>query len=310
MNSDSRRHPYATQAYADTLRHVGRPFDVPEWETNVIVRPFGEGWSDAMGTYPLCCPGRTADIQGGLRRLEEQGLLSATLVVDGLTGPALPEMTKHFRLHRPYKTHYLVDPAVGGYQPSRHHAQEIRRAARHDLELRSVPFADILSDWTVLYEHLGDRHAVGEVQRFSSNSFEALGRCGGVHAVAAFRDRRLLCCHLWIEHEDIVWSHLAASSPEGYETGAAYLVYDTSLRHFAGRLVNLGGPAGRVDDPADGLARFKSGFSNRTTASYLLGAVLDDAAYGELCADKAEASDYFPAYRRGPPPETRRDHLR
>jgi hypothetical protein len=308
MTLGGARHPYGTQAYAETLRHVGTPLDVPEWGSNVIVRTIDSRRADAMGTYPLCCLDEAADVGAGLERLRGHSLLTATLVVDGLSGPRPEDIAPHFDLHRAYKTHYLVDPSIGPYRPTRHHAQEIRRAARRDLDVRFVPFVDILGPWCTLYAHLVERRAVGALQQFPAEAFHALCRCDGLHAVAAFLQEELVCCHLWIEHGNTVWSHLAASSPEGYDTGAAYLVYDVALRRFAGRLVSLGGSAGQVDVADDGLARFKSGFSNTTGTSYLLGTVLDRLEYAAVCSDSANVGSYFPAYRGKPLQEAPGDH--
>ena len=61
-------------------------------------------------------------------------------------------------------------------------------------------------------------------------------------------------------------------------------------------MINFGGGAGTGDDPADGLVRFKKGFSNSVEPSYLFTAVLDDDAYRALSADRAGTA-FFPAYR-------------
>ena len=75
-------------------------------------------------------------------------------------------------------------------------------------------------------------------------------------------------------------------------------MHDYSIRRFHDRVVDMGGNAGPADSVADGLARFKSGFANRTSTAYLVGAVLAPAEYRRLCeANDAADADYFPAYR-------------
>jgi hypothetical protein len=202
-----------------------------------------------------------------------------------------------FKVARPLKTHYLVDPAAGAYQPSRHHRYEIRRAAQRGVEVRSVALHDILGEWSALYAELIALRGITGVQRFGPASFAALADCEGVSATAAFMGTELVSCHLWVKHGSVVWSHLAASSARGYANGATYAVYDWALRAFAGHVVNLGGAAGH-DDGVSGLARFKSGFSNRVHQSWLLGQPLDVDAYARLCnARNRTPTDYFPAYR-------------
>jgi hypothetical protein len=95
-------------------------------------------------------------------------------------------------------------------------------------------------------------------------------------------------------------SHLAASSEAGYRNGAAYALNALAIEALTDcDLVNFGGGAGAVDDPADGLVRFKKGFSNRITDSWLCGAVLDAEAYRVLSAGRAD-DGFFPAYRGKP----------
>jgi hypothetical protein len=103
--------------------------------------------------------------------------------------------------------------------------------------------------------------------------------------------------HLFVEHEGVAYSHLAAFSELGYRLRAGYALNDAAIDHFRGRrLIEFGGGAGPADDPQDGLIRFKRGFTNRAEAFQLCGKILDGGAYAQLAAGAA-ASDYFPAYR-------------
>src|SRR5205823_2034386 len=113
-------------------------------------------------------------------------------------------------------------------------------------------------------------------------------------------DGALVSAHIWVSDGQRVHSHLAASSTEGYAAGAAYAVYDASIRHFSrSELLNFGGGAGNRDDPNDGLASFKRHFSNATAPAYICGEILDEARYGKLVERSGAAADeaFFPAYR-------------
>ena len=61
---------------------------------------------------------------------------------------------------------------------------------------------------------------------------------------------------------------------------------------------DLGGAAGRGDDPSDGLAHFKRGWSTGTRPVYVCGRVLQSDVYCELSADD-DGPAYFPRYRAG-----------
>lgn len=295
---DAQVHPYATLAYANTLAHAGRPYHVQEWQSYVIQRDCTPHAADATGPYPLTCIAPGSAIGEGLERLRLAGMVSVTLVVDDLVGPPRAALAATFPLVRPFKTHYLVDASSGPYQPTAHHRHEIRRAAQRGVEVRIVALPDVLESWTALYESLIVRHRITGIQRFTGVSFAALVQCRGLTTVAAFIGQEMVSCHLWFEHDGYVWSHLAVSSERGYLNGAAYLVYDHSIRHFAGQVVNLGGAAGTGDAAGDGLARFKAGFANRTHGALLCGAVLDQVTYDALSAERGTImSEYFPAYR-------------
>lgn len=291
-------HPYATLAYANTQKHIGQPLYVPAWRTHVIVRSGDAQVRDAVGPYPLACLAQESDLVRGLEWLRDAGMVSVVLVVDTLTGPPLASFKEAFPITRIFKPHYLVDPDAGAYAPSKHHCYELRRADRRKVETRPTPLREILGQWTALYDELIARHRVTGIQRFSRESFEALADCEGVSAVGAFIDGELCSCHIWVQWRGRVWSHLAATNALGYANGAAYAVYDWSIRHYSGQLINLGGAAGIGSAEDDGLAKFKAGFANRQHPSHLCGAILDAATYHALCAERGiRESDYFPAYR-------------
>jgi hypothetical protein len=292
-------HPYATLAYAKTLAHVGRPVSVPAWRTCVLARDWQNQAEDVLGPYPITCLGADSDLATGLEDLRRAGFVSVTLVVDGLFGPPIGQLQNAFTVARPFKTHYLVDQSAGQYRPSRHHSYEIRRAVQRGVETRIVPLRLILDAWTALYQGLICRHRITGVQRFTRESFEALAACESLTAIAAYIGTELVACHLWFQHDALVWSHLAASNARGYASGAAYAVCDHSIRNFSGHLINLGGSAGIGASGDDGLARFKAGFATQSHTAYLIGSVLDAAKYAALCATLSgpSAHDYFPAYR-------------
>jgi hypothetical protein len=65
-------------------------------------------------------------------------------------------------------------------------------------------------------------------------------------------------------------------------------------------VLDLGAGAGLINDPADGLSRFKRGWSTRTQTAYLCGRIFDAASYHALSEARGLAgAAYFPAYRAG-----------
>ncbi len=95
-----------------------------------------------------------------------------------------------------------------------------------------------------------------------------------------------------------MYYHLGASRPEGKQAKASFALFDLALRDAASEgltLASLGGAAGIDDDPSDGLAFFKRGWSTHSVVARLGGRVVDRDAYDSL----GGAPDYFPAYRGG-----------
>ena len=290
-------HPYASASYAAGLVHVGEALAVPEWGGCVLARstPDGRG-RDATGPYPLTVISPGADIAAGLARMRDAGLASVVLVVDDRLRPSLEALSAAFDFVRPFKTHYLHDRSLGPLAYAKHHRYETRRAHAR-VEAREIALADHLPAWAQLYAALAARHGMGGLHAFPAAHHEALARLPGLRAVGAFVEDRLVAAHLFVTHHGYAVSHLAASAPEGYETGAAYAVNDAAIAALTDcQVINFGGGAGFADDPGDGLVRFKKGFCNTTAPSYLCGKVLDPISYRAMSAGFAEGG-FFPAYR-------------
>ncbi|HEX7886861.1 MAG TPA: hypothetical protein VF474_12870 [Phenylobacterium sp.] len=293
-------HPYATDAYARSLGHVGRPFAVPEWGCEVLLRDTPCGTRrDAVGTYPLAALDPAADLPGGLERLRAAGLVSVVLVTDDRLRPPLEDLQQAFGAVRRFKAHFLYDRTLGPQAYDKHHRYEIRRATGR-VEAREIVLAEHLASWEALYGELSARHALGGLHAFPLAHHAALARLPGLRAFGAFMEGGLVSAHLFVTDAGYAVSHLAASSPEGYRNGAAYAVNALAVEALTDcGVINFGGGAGAGEDPADGLIRFKKGFSNRIAASWLCGAVLDADAYQALSAG-AEDNGFFPAYRGKP----------
>lgn len=292
-------HPYATGAYAQSLSYWGRPLEVPEWKTWVIVREVEPGIYDAAGTYPIAVLAENADIQGGLERLKSHDLVSVTLVLDDFNRPPVQDLEQSFSVTRPFKSHYIYRRALGELSYGRHHRYELRRA----LQVVNVDELDLqknAADWYALYSTLTERHGLTGVHAFPREYHSAMASLDGMKAIGAWVNGELVSCHIWVEFDGHVHSHLAASSALGYSSRAAYGVNNKALEFFGNaNVINFGGGAGMASDLSDGLAKFKHGFSNDTAQSYICGAVLDPNRYEELVTRRSinPATTFFPAYR-------------
>jgi len=293
----SDRHPYGTLAYARALAD-GQGWataDLPEWGTSLLLRPIAAGGRDATGPYPRTPLAPDAELAAGRERLRDLGLVAAVLVPDPLASPDPARLAAAFEIVRPFKTHLLIDRAKG-YQPSKHHRDDIRRAHRRcRVELK--PLEAHLDAWRDLYGGLARRHGIDGLAAFPDPYFPMLARTPAFVAFVAYVGEAVAGMTLWFEHAGVAVSHLAAANDLGYANGANYALNDAAIAHFGGAgIVDLGGGAGLADDPADGLAQFKRGFANAEVVAQLCGAVLDEDRYAALCAGRS-ATSYFPAYR-------------
>jgi hypothetical protein len=115
------------------------------------------------------------------------------------------------------------------------------------------------------------------------------------------RDGELLGAHLWYQQENVVYSHLAASTEQGYELNCSYAIYSAMIEYFRSKVqwVDLGAGAGTTARQ-DGLSRFKAGWSNSTRPAYFCGRILNPERYDALTRELSpNATNYFPAYRSG-----------
>lgn len=289
-------HPYASHAYALSLAHIGEPLAVPEWGGCVLTRPTPQGARrDATGPYPLTAISPKADIAAGVERLRAAGLVSVVLVADDRLRPSMDAMEDGFDFARPFKSHFLFDRHLGPLELGKHHRYELRRAQER-VQAREIVLAEHLAAWRDLYGQLAARHGLEGLHAFPAAHHEALAALPGLRAFGAFVDEQLVSAHLFVTHDGYGVSHLAASAPQGYATGAAYAVNHLAVVELTDcEVINFGGGAGFSETPNDGLVRFKRGFSNRVAPSYLCGKVLDRDAYERLGAGRDSA--FFPAYR-------------
>ncbi len=292
-------HPYASRAYAQALAGEGSIIHVSELDTWAIPRQVAgtDEW-DAQMPYPFSPIARPCSGVHLRNTLKEQGIVSLVGVTDALDDgcdwyPAV------FDFVRPYKDHYVIDRDHAPVQVSRHHRYEIRKSERV-CETGVVSLQDRIDEWCALYDTLVARHRLGRSHKFSRSYFEVLARMPEFVAIGATIGGRLVSCHIWVRFDGRAYSHLSASSEEGYHHAAAYSVMDYAIAHFDGcRLIDLGGvPDNSPSGP--GLQRFKKGFANGTRRNWICGSIVDRDRYDSLSRgidNGPAATMYFPAYR-------------
>lgn len=295
--------PYASSAYAAALEHIGQARSIrPGLHVMERAIPGTEARTDLLGPYPF--------LDGGALEvdcLEEPlpaGPVSLTAVLDPLSAPhedVVADLFPDFR--KPFKEHSLVNLGEDLEQQRRpQHRRKARRAREAVEVVRAAPTAEEGDAWVALYAALREQHGFhGSLADFSERSLRAQLELRGARLYLAHLDGSPVAGSLWFDSDQHTWYHLGASSAEGLAVGASFALFDVALRDAAEAgldRANLGGGAGLANDAADGLARFKRGWTPHVGWSQVVGRVLDRGAFDELCEARSPcASGTFPPYR-------------
>jgi lipid II:glycine glycyltransferase (peptidoglycan interpeptide bridge formation enzyme) len=160
-----------------------------------------------------------------------------------------------------------------------------------------------LHDWIRMYDHLIKKHNIENINAFSRECFEIQLSIPGMVMFVGKQEGETVGAALVLIHNQVAYFHLSAFSDKGYSIRAAYGIrwkalaygYEHGIRYFS-----HGGAAGLQDDPKNGLAEFKRGWSNERRTVYLCGRVFDRQIYESLCLRyQSPSTDYFPCYRGG-----------
>ncbi len=252
-----------------------------------------------MGSYPIFA---ASDWSGLSKDLSEIGpsLVSVALVADPF-GEYFPrELSSWFDRVDAFKEHYVVDFS----KPlliSKHHRYYYRRAAGDVTVDVGPPVDGFAAQWSELYDSLVRRHQLKGIKAFSRASFEIQLKVPGMVVFRARKNGELLGAHLWYQQQNVAYSHLAASTEQGYKLNCSYAIYSAVVEYFRSKVqwIDLGAGAG-ITARQDGLSRFKAGWSNSTRPAYFCGRILNPERYDALTRVLySNNTNYFPAYRGG-----------
>lgn len=291
------RHPgYAASFAAEgTVRHLASSggwlieHDIPGFDAR-----------DGRGPYPLFA----CQNWNGLREdLEQIGpdLVSVTLVTDPFGHYDEQLLTSTFDRVVPYKRHYVADltkPRRAIVTRDRAHCAAMARKRGVVVEEIAEP-PGWIDEWTALYNGALERFEVHGPAMTRASVLAQLALPGMVMLRAAV-EHETVALGLFAVHGDVAYAHLVALGERAYELRASCALYLDAIERFAGRVgwIDWGGIAGAVDDPDDGLARFKRGWSTDQRTAFLCMRILNDARYAAIAAATGRAgSRYLPAYR-------------
>lgn len=290
---------YADPDYARALTHLGTAVQLPMSGVSLLRRPAALG-HDLVAPYPLLRCERWAELAHDLQHVDDA--LCVVAITDPFSDPG-PEVLRTVfpDLVRPWKDHHIVTLGDDGPQVSSHHRREVRKATATATSTDPGAAATALVG---LYASLAERHHVTGPAAFTPAALCAQLGVQGARTWLARHDGDIVGIVVAYVDGRHAWYHLAASSPDGYRTGAMYALCDRMLHDLAGEgvtTVDLGAGAGS-DAPSAGLERFKRGWCDHSRPTHLVGRVLDRAGYLRACEQTGTSgSNWFPAYREGRP---------
>jgi hypothetical protein len=286
------RHPL----YRASLGAWGTPRELPTSGGWLLVRQVpGDDAVDAIAGYPrLQCDDWSAL---GTDLAAQADLVSIVGVTDPFAGFDPVDLRRAFPTAvRPYKDHSVIDLAAPSVSAG--HRARVRRVARVvEVEVDEEP-RDHIATWERLYETLRRRHDLRGIKALSEEAFVAQLQVPGCLALRATHRGTPVSMLLWYAQEGVAYYHLGASSKDGYEISASYALFDAAIAFYRARglrWLDLGANAG-ADPSADGLARFKRGWTPLTKPTWLCCRIGRPERYDRLVAERG-ASSFFPAYR-------------
>ncbi len=293
---------YLSGEYARSLTMVGKAIYLPESGAWMLERPVpGNGQKDLCGTYPLFCCKDWANIERDIFDMEEK-YISLSFVTDPFGAYKETDLKRIFSdVCYPYKTHYIIElDKYRTQEIDKNHLRNLRKAERKVTVCRESDPTACLDEWNRLYALLIQRHGINGVARFSSDSFQRQLKVPGLRIYSARYHGQIVGMVLFYIMEDIVYYHLGAYDETGYAHQASFTVFNRAIEDFTAQglmFLDLGSGAGLKDNPSDGLARFKRGWSNATRTAWFCGRILNKKAYAHLLQQRNDGGGFFPAYR-------------
>ena len=294
---------YLHQGYADSLSEFGSPVHLPHSRGWIMKRRIpGTIHHDAMGCYPIFMCRNWSRLHMDLADIGDQ-LLTLTLVADPFGSYDINYLQKCFKdLVKPFKDHYVIDlsRSIATFVCSHHRRNALNALRKITVEICEEPLL-LIDEWCHLYGHLVKRHGIKGISAFSESAFSKQLEVPGLVASRAVYNQKTIGINLWYIHEDVGYYHLGASSPLGYELRASFALFWLAIEYFAEqrlKWLSLGAGAGFKRDTADGLSRFKRGWSTHTKTAFLCGRIFNPELYLKIATEKGNPkTDFFPTYR-------------
>lgn len=293
---------YGSVIYGESYREFGEVITLPRSRIQVLKRQIDGSCFDLVGLYPFNVSGHWSALDEDVESIRSRGAVSIVLVADPFAEQAARDALSHWSVCTPFKTQFVVNlredwRAFRAKNVRNSTSQALRRQT---FEVAEKPVTHAKTFWD-LYSQSIERHAANGIQRLSQKAIATQLGVEGAILVLARRGEAVCGAMMSYDQGEVGHLHLVGQSQDGRTNRTSYGLIYRSLEVLEARgciHANLGGPPGLVDDPEDGLARFKSRWARHRRTSLLCGQVLDPEVYESLVERSGcQPGTFFPVYR-------------
>ena len=259
---------------------------------------------DAIGTYPLFFCDDWTNLHSDLES-NQHDLVSLVVVTDPFGKYEMACLENCFNtLVIPFKEHFVIDLSQRTEDfVNKHNRRYANKAIKAlSIEKAETP-ANLSETWCRLYKNLVNRHEIKGIASFSEESLKRQITVPGSVVFYVRYDDEIIGMTVWYKQGNIAYYHLGAYSNKGYEMRASFAIFWSAIEYFRSTgldWLDIGAGAGVQNDGADGLTRFKRGWSTDTRTVYLCGHIFDKENYKKISESRGVSeTSYFPMYRYG-----------
>ncbi len=295
---------YVHPDYARSLAEYGMPQELPRCGGWILKRTIpGTPYHDAMGCYPLFACRDWSALKADLDDLASD-LVSVCLVPDPFGQYTLGELRECFPdKFVTFKEHYVLDSQCDLQKVIKRKTRQCINAALRHLTVELCPNPmEHLDEWVKTYGYLVEKHQLSGIHRFSRDSFAVQMLVPGFLLFRAVQNGTTEAMLSWYVCGEVAYAHLMGISPVGYELGAVYALFSSSIQYLRDKVrwLDFGGRASKQSTDEGGMILFKRKWASTTRPAYLCGRIFNHEAYDQIVRAKdIPETDYFPAYRVG-----------
>lgn len=291
---------YDTAAYAATLSHLGMPFAVPGWQGCLLrcTIPAATNVFDAISVWPYCSPPDSSQLPALRALLQAEGLVT----LRAFCRPEVQLSTEPFQQAgfelSLLKEHFVFDSTFDEQPQSAKTRANIRRGQRL-WQIELVSLADHQHTIAAYHEQLLQKKQFSAIAALPPTHFAALADVPAVQVLGAFDKEGLGAALITVHSAKSIHFHVVVGAERAYRNCAFYALYQEAITRWApSHTLYLGGAPSSPN--GQGIARFKSRFSNRCVPVYMLQTVLNPALCQQLVRSRPlRRSNWFPPYRDG-----------